>query len=259
MAAKQLPQGRVEHEAGRGGDDLVGSLGTEAGDALGSGRDTSGRAVALRRRRPARAPWRARRCHRSGAAPPRRSAALARRWASSVEMHPAAAAAAGEPRRARRRDPISAGVDDVDDVGPGPVALLVDDLGDDGLPGERSPDEHDPTVVVASQRLSPGGEPIGAELHGCHRRDGTTTSPARLPVLVPVAAADPDRPLRAAGRLLPSRRGDRRPRKGRRRPRAVGRHGRPVRPQPHVRAGRDRVRAGPRRPAVRSAPDGPHP
>ena len=46
-----------------------------------------------------------------------------------VEVHPAAPAAAGEPRRAWRHDPIGAGLDDVDDVGPGPVPLLVDDLG----------------------------------------------------------------------------------------------------------------------------------
>ena len=119
-------------EAGGSGDDVVGSLGAEPGGTVRSGGDTSGRAVALgvdagpEHR------------HRLGdaAGPAQRlldDRHLGAALGVEVEVHPAATAAAGEPRGARRRDPIGAGLDDVDDVGPGPVTLLVDDLGDHGL------------------------------------------------------------------------------------------------------------------------------
>ncbi len=66
----------------------------------------------------------------------------------------------------------------------------MDDLGDDGLPREGTSDEHHPAVCVVGQRLSPGGEPVGPELHRCHGPDGRRFLPTTvLAVALPIQIA----------------------------------------------------------------------
>ena len=86
-------------------------------------------------------------------------------------------------------------VDDVDDVRPGPVTLLLDELRDHGFSRDGPPDEHDTALVVASERLAAGGEPVGTELQDCHRRDGTPSTGT-----VPVVAL----PIQIAPSMLPA-------------------------------------------------------
>ena len=176
------------------------------------------------------------------------------------EVLPAAAAAAGPPGRARRDDPVGRRVDHVDRPAAGPVPLRGRQLDLDGLARQRAAHEHDPTVVVPGDRLATCGEPVGA--HAVTRRaphggyGGCRRRADRHGTVAGDGPPDPDRPS-----VLPadfSRLGEEvaGAREGRRRPHPVGRDGRPVRPQPDVRARRHRRQPRPRRRPVRGPPDG---
>ncbi len=167
----EAAQRRVQHEARRGGDDVVRALGAEPGCPAGSRRDAHGRAIAIRRDR-----WPEHRHRLRDAAGPAQRFTDDRRLGAAlrgvVEMHPATTAATGATGGAGGDDTVCTGRHHVDHLGTGPVALLLGDLGHHRLTGQRSPDEHDPSVVVASDRVSPGCEAVRPQRHGWHRRDG---------------------------------------------------------------------------------------
>ena len=170
---QQRGERRVGDEARRRGDDVVGVLGAEAGDAV--------RAVAATRT-VVRYP--------NGSTPPPRStigspmppvrrrasatmATLASRWASMREVLPPAAPAPGPARRARRLDAVGRGVDDLDERG-------------------RVPSPSSPSSARRST-VSPGSAP----------RTNTTRPPSSRAIASPPAAKRSGRSVTTgiAGRL----------------------------------------------------------
>ena len=245
----------------------MGVLGAEAGDAIGGRGDSHRRPVA------GRLDARAARHERVGDAPraPQRvlddgDAGVALRV--DGEVLPTAPAAAGAARRARRRHAVRRRVDHLDGVTAGPVPLLRRQLGGHGLAGEGAAHEHDPPAVLTGDRLTAGREAVRAQRDDGHPFEATAgghTAVGRLGSCGGRSQAVPStpmaRPIQIApsvlpGRLRPPRRGGRGAREGRRRPHPVGRHGRPVRAEPDVRARRHRRRPLVGRHPVRGPPDG---
>ena len=150
-----------------------------------------------------------------------------------VDVLPTASATARLDVRAGRLDATGAGLTTRARRALGEAGSLVDEPSVDPVARERAGDEHDAPVVGAVATPSP------PPAMPCTSRSRSSIAPHdrradATHVRIEIA------PVCPAGRLRPSRRGVRRARGGRRGPHPVGRHGRPVRPQPHLRPRRDR-------------------
>ena len=134
----------------------------------------------------------------------------------------------------------------------GEARRLLDHLGEHLLAGQRARHEHHPAVGLPGHRLATDGDRGGLELEGRTRGASLRWTPVTQPTPQPGG----HRPVRAPRRLLPARRGVRGAREGRCRPDPVGRHGRPVRAEPHHGPRHHRRLPQPRLGAVRGPPDG---
>ena len=242
--------------------EVVAACGAEAEPAVG--RRHPCRSVVRKPKAAGRAPAATHRVgagRRCAAAPRRRSPPSGRpgrpgrRAASRTRRSPRPRSGHGGGSRA------SAGRQHLHQLGPGVVALLLDEAGPHALAGQRAARRtRSARPALARWRRRPAATRSASSSSMAIRGDGSgpAATPRAGPTWWPRTVRCRASRIQIAPSVLPAdfaRLGERggRARGGRRRPHPVGRDGRPVRPQHHVRPRRDRRRR-PSRHACRSRP-----